>query len=275
MRKAIFLEYKFGDYDTKTLYSSGANEAIAWMEHLNASRIKQLKEWKVNFSQSFSAFHKSCPLDPKSKSRLGKLLDQAVFLKPYAIWLDHFRFEGHWENIDRKVTSPHRPCLFCRGKDRSGELLKISKWIRQKIPANIQLGYFSVPYETTNLGQDSRVISKHFDFISPMLYQRMISEPTSYISKHVSDLRNLTSKPIIPIIQTIDMPDSVPDQISESVLRQEYSRAVKPPSAGVAWFSWDGAVDKKKSRVIAKIPRLIKTDYCVVGINTCYTYYYG
>lgn len=121
MRKAIFLEYKFGDYDTKTLYTSGAIEVVAWMERLNGPRLKQLKDWGVKISLCFSAFNdEDCPFDPGSKRRLKELLNQAVNYQPNGIILDHFRFQGRWEqtNKKQKYVLAHEPCRYCQGVDK-------------------------------------------------------------------------------------------------------------------------------------------------------------
>lgn len=92
------MEYKFGDYDTKTLYASGANEVVAWIERLTPSRISQLLGMRIDINLCFGGFSDEiCPLAPESKVRLEKLITQAIQLSPQGIIIDHFRFGGHWE----------------------------------------------------------------------------------------------------------------------------------------------------------------------------------
>ncbi|TSC88429.1 MAG: hypothetical protein G01um101416_97 [Microgenomates group bacterium Gr01-1014_16] len=259
MRKAIFLEYKFGDYDTKTLYSSGANEIVAWMERLNDKRLKQLKNWGVKISLCISAFRDEvCPFDPSAKNRLSDLLKQAVDYQPNSIILDHFRFRGKWEQSGKKLkyVLAHKPCHYCRGVEKGEKLAEIAAWIKEEIPMRLELGYYAVPLkyeEFPQFGQNHALLVKAFDYSSPMLYHQMLDKPVQYISQFTKYLFDLASKPVIPAIAVKDMPDNLPDKIDESILKEEYSQAVKSPSAGVCWFSWDGAVEKKKTQIIAKM----------------------
>lgn len=261
LRKAIFLEYKFGDYDTKTLYSSGANEVVAWMERLNPTRLKQLRDWHVEVNLSFAGFEDEiCPLDLQSIDRLQKLIKTALEYGSSGIIIDHFRFQGRWEQSGQELRHVlyHGECQYCKGKDKGWELARIAETIRKLIPPNIKLGYYAVPFayqEFPQFGQDHALLTNIFDYSSPMLYHRMLGKPVEYIHLFTKYLSGLANKPVIPAIAVKDMPDGLPDQINESILRQEYKQAILPPSAGVCWFSWDGAIEKHKTGIIAKIWR--------------------
>lgn len=257
MRKALFLEYKSGDFDSETLTSSGANEVVAAMENLNPARVKQLQDWGVNLTLSFSAFaDNSCPLSSENTNRLESLISQAISLRPFGIVFDHLRFDGSWEKIQDGVILNLRPdCDFCRGKSRVQEITKIAARARMLIPNQIKVGYFAVPLkrEAFVLGQDHQALGNIFDYISPMLYHRMIHKPVNYISDFTSYLSVLTGKQILPAIQTKDMPDDISDNIDSDELANEYREAIKPPSAGVLWFSYDGAVEKGKTDIISQL----------------------
>ncbi len=259
MRKANFLEYKFGDYDTETLYSSGANEAVAWMENLNPSRIKQLQDWGVRIGPSLAAIQQGvCPLDPATKVRLDNQLMQAMHYQPDFLCLDHLRFDGYWEGINNKVEMPdiHPPCRYCQDSNRSESIAKLARWIKVRLPAEVELGYFAVPFYPANLqdlGQDHQLLARIFDFTNPMLYHRMLGKPVEYIHDFTQYLFDLGDRPVIPAVATKDMPDNLEDKIDEGMLHQEYEQATLSPSAGVCWFSWDGAVEKQKTEIIAKI----------------------
>ncbi len=259
MKKQIFLEYKFGDYDTKTLYASGANEVVAWMERLNSGRLQQLRDWHVKINLSFASFKDEiCPLDPQSLARLRELIKTAMEYKSSGIIIDHFRFRGHWERPKQKLKHVlyHDECKYCKGKDRGWELARIAKTIRRLIRSDIELGYYAIPFayeQFPQFGQNHRLLAQAFGYTSPMLYNRMINKPVEYIHQFIRDLTDLTGKPVIPAIAVKDMPDSLPDQLNDAILRQEYQQAVKAPSAGVCWFSWDGAIEKHKTLEIAKI----------------------
>ena len=259
MIKALFLEYKFGDYDTKTLYSSGANEVVAWMENLNTSRIRQLQEWGVNIHLSFSAFTDDlCPLSSASKNRLNQLLRQAINYQPSGIILDHFRFRGRWEQSYGKLkyVPTHPPCRYCQKIDRGEKLAELADRTKKEVPKDIDLGYYAIPFkyeQASNFDQTHPLLLKTFDYSSPMLYHRMLDKPVQYVSQFIKYLFDLAGKPVIPAIAVKDMPDDLPDQIDEPVLKEEYIQAVKSPSAGVCWFSWDGAIEKHKTKIIAKM----------------------
>ncbi len=261
MRKAIFLEYKFGDYDAKTLYASGANETVAWMERLNPTRFQQLRDWHVKVNLSFGGFEDEiCPLNPQSTDRLKKLIKSALEYQPSGIIIDHFRFRGRWEQSEGKLkyVLAHEPCEYCQGVDKGRELARVAGWIRKIVPKEMELGYYAIPVkydEFSQFGQNHELLGKVFDYSSPMLYHRRINKPVEYIHQFTEYLSDLTSKPIVPAIAVKDMPDNLPDQIDESVLQQEYDKAIQAPSAGVCWFSWDGAVEKHKTEIIAKIWR--------------------
>lgn len=260
IRKELFLEYKFGDYDIEVLKKTGANSLIVWAGNLTPKRWKELSKLGVRLGICIVGVQNGmCPLDPNERSNLKKGIEEALFYKPQSIWIDHIRFDGYWEGIkDGIIPNTHHPCSYCYGVDRVEEINKIAKFIKSRVPLDIELGYFGVPFKPEEtpalvsvLGQDHKILAKHFDLISPMLYHRMIGRPVNYISDYVSYLYKLTGKPILPIIQAKDMPDDLPDKLSEEEMIKASQVASKSPSAGVAWFSWDGAVEKKKEDIIS------------------------
>lgn len=103
------------------------------------------------------------------------------------------------------------------------------------------------------IGQSHQFLGNVFDFISPMVYQRMIKKPIGYIHEFTQYLFDLTGKHVVPAIAVKDMPDNLPDGIDAPVLRQEYNQATRLPSTGVCWFSWDGAIEKHKIDIIKRL----------------------
>src|SRR6185503_9491440 len=92
------------------------------------------------------------------------------------------------------------------------------------------------------LGLDYETLGKIFDMSSPMLYHRMIKRPIKYISEYVTWMDKVTSKPVLPIIQIKDMPDDLPDEVSEDEISAAFNEAKKDPSTGVAIFWWQHAI---------------------------------
>lgn len=259
MRKELFLEYKFGDYDLDLLKKSGANGLIVWMDHLTPTRWKTLSNLKMRKGVCVAGIQSGkCPLNPEEeKGRLGRI-KKALSYDPDVIWVDHIRFSGYWEGAgDKKSYNVHPECKYCKDKNRVETIVSIAKNIHTIVNGRTQLAYFAVPFGindmpnlTPMIGQDHKLLAKYFDLISPMVYHRMIDKPVSYISELVTWLSEETQKPIIPIIQAKDMPDDLPDKIDEDEMQKMYREAVKTPSAGVAWFSWDGAIEKGKTQII-------------------------
>lgn len=258
IRKELFLEYKFGDYDIEVLKKTGANGLIVWAGNLTPERWKELSKLGVRLGICIAGVQGVCLVDPNERSNLKKRIEEALSYKPQSVWIDHIRFDGYWEGIkDGVIPETHAPCNYCEGVDRARAIEKFAAFIRSVIPSEIELGYFAVPFKLEEvpalasvLGQNHKILAKHFDLISPMLYHRMIGKPVNYISDYVSYLYKLTGKPILPIIQAKDMPDDLPDTLTKEEIIRASQAASKSPSAGVAWFSWDGAVEKKKEDII-------------------------
>lgn len=267
MVKSLFLEFKFGQIDLELLRSVDFNHLIVGLGHLVPverawEQWLELKRFSVILGISRIAFdHGGCPADPAAKVKLFDRIDQALSLNPQEIWLDHFRFDGRWESIGGlKVPRTHPECQFCRGLNRSEFLLGIAQAVSKRVGGRAKVGYFAVPFMSEeipevigDLGQDHRRLRKIFDLCSPMIYQRMIERPVAYIGQCVRYLHQQLPKPVLPIIQVKDMPDDLPDNLKVAEIRQEFNEAVKPPSLGVCFFSWDHAVEKGKVGTIQEL----------------------
>jgi len=226
------------------------------------SAVKELKTLELRMGLSVGAFDVNlCPLDPVSKKRLEKLISQALEWQPQTIWFDHFRFNGHWEAMRKNnLEGEHLPCKWCRGKNKVKELIKLASWLKSRVKERTEIGFFAVPFKAEEvppviekMGQDCQQLGEIFDIVCPMLYHRMIEKPDSYITEFVSFLNRSTSKPILPIIQIKDLPDDLPDEYKKSEIEQAFQWASKSPSAGVAWFCWDDAVETGKTKIIKKL----------------------
>jgi len=262
MIKSLFVEFRFGERSLKDLPDSGANHLIVAMNRLNKDYWQVLSKTDIKLSLSVNAFdHGGCPLEPQAKAKLYQRIKKVLVFKPTEIWLDHFRFDGHWEAIKgKRIPGIHQECQRCRGQDRVKTLADIAREVKKGIPKNVGLGYFAVPFRdvevpelVSGLGQDHRRLAEFFDLVSPMLYHRMIGKPIKYIHDYVVWLKNKTQKPTLPIIQVKDMPDELPDKLSEEEIVSAFKEAAKAPSVGVAFFCWDHAIEKGKTQIIKKL----------------------
>jgi len=262
MIKSLFIEFKFGDQAFSELGSSGANHLIVAQKPLNKERWQKLKNFGATLAISVSAFdYGGCPANSQSLRVLTQRVKKALGFSPKQIWLDHFRFDGHWEAIQgARIPGVHKECEWCQGKDRAKILAGVAEKVVNLVGKRAGVGYFAVPFKSKKipqlvfgLGQDHGILGRIFDFSSPMLYHRMIKKPVSYISEYVKWIFQKTRKPVLPIIQVKDMPDDLPDRLFGEEIGQAFSEARKPPSLGVSFFSWDHAVEKGKTRLVKEL----------------------
>jgi len=242
--------------------NSGANHLIVVHDGLDEYIWDRLKKLNINLSISVNAFGPDgCPANPQSKKKLFDKLTNALIFQPQEIWIDHFRFDGHWEAIkETEVPRIHPPCQFCTGKTRVDVLQETAEEIMNLVRDKTKVGYFAVPFRSddvpeliTGLGQEHSVIGRIFDISSPMLYQQMIKKPTAYISEYVSWLFNTTSRPVLPIVQVKSMPDNLEDTITEAIITSEFQEAIKEPSKGVCFFWWNHTLEKDKTEIIGRL----------------------
>lgn len=241
---------------------SGANHLIVVAEALNKDIWERLKGLDIDLNISVNAFGSDgCPSNPQVREKLFNKLRNALEFRPKEIWIDHFRFDGHWEAIEGdKIPEIHPPCNFCSGKTRADVLRETAQEVMNLVERKTQVGYFAVPFKSSEvpelvigLGKDHSVIGGIFDMSSPMLYQQMIKRPTSYISEYVKWLSDTTQKPVLPIIQVKSMPDDLEDAITEETITSEYQEAIKTPSIGVCFFWWVHALEKGKTGIIQRL----------------------
>lgn len=241
---------------------SGANHLIIVDSGLNQDIWDRLEELNVDLCISVNAFGPDgCPANPLAKEKLLQKIQTALQFQPKEIWIDHFRFDGHWEaSKEDKIPGIHPQCEFCSGKKRVYVLREAAQEVMRLVGDMTKIGYFAVPFRDsevpeliTGLGQDHSVVGRIFDLSSPMLYQQMIKKPTSYISEYVRWLSDTTQRKVLPIIQVKTMPDDLEDTISEDVITSEFREAIKGPSIGVCFFWWVHVLEKGKTEIIKNL----------------------
>lgn len=254
MIKAIFCDPR----NTTGIENSNANYLMVHEGGLDQENWDKLKKVGMDLSIAFSACTPGeCPANPTSWNKLHQKISQFLSFNPQALWLDHFRFDGHWESARGEIAGIHLPCQWCKDLDRAKFLMMLAQKIKQHVGNKTKVGYFAVPFKAqewlqfnTQIGQDHQVLGRIFDQISPMLYHQMIDKPIAYISEYVSYLTDLTHEPILPIIQIKTMPDDLEDTITEDIIKQAFNEAIKPPSEGVAIFWWNHVLEKNKTDII-------------------------
>ncbi|MDH4219133.1 MAG: hypothetical protein OEZ52_09590 [Candidatus Aminicenantes bacterium] len=139
----------------------------------------------------------------------------------------------------------------------TGMVQEITKEAK-KIKPNILVNVHAVPWRQKDYGgaikiiagQDLAGISAHTDFISPMCYSHMLKRKPNWISSVVEDMGNLTHSRIVPSIQVKEA--YLNDILSESEFKAALDEALKPPSRGVIFWSWDGLEKDPEKKLLIK-----------------------
>lgn len=262
--KELFLEYKFGDYDTAALDQLGATGWIVPIEKLTPARMAMLSQ-RAAVSIACRAFEGfDCPLQAGAQAALRAKLAEAASYNPERIIIDHLRFDGRWEATrNAHIPETHAPRGACVGVNRSEAILRIAEDARRRVPENIVLGYFAVPLmaesvpqltsTVDSLGQDHTRLGQTLDLVSPMLYHRMIGKSTAYIREYAVRLASVCKAEVMPILQTKDMPDDRQYELNADEMFAARNAALSAPVDTIAWFSLDGAIEKQKLGTLQKL----------------------
>jgi hypothetical protein len=101
-------------------------------------------------------------------------------------------------------------------------------------------------------GQDFAALSKLTDYLSPMAYSFMLRRPPEWIHSVVQDLAASSSVPIVPSIQVREAYRE--ERFGVDEFERALGEALKPPSRGVVFWSWDAlAQEPEKRRVVRRV----------------------
>ena len=104
-------------------------------------------------------------------------------------------------------------------------------------------------------GQDLSALSRIADYLSPMAYSFMLERQPEWVSSVVEDFEQVADCPVLPSIQVSPAyrkNEAFSGAEFEAVLRA----ALEPPSAGVAFWSWDDIeADPERAEIIHRVLR--------------------
>lgn len=262
MRKYLFLDTKNTNFCLDDLVNLEADSVMvsAYDEEIDIEFLEKLRKCGFRIGLCTSVYDQDCLANPIVETQIEQNIQRVISFHPDEIWIDHLRFHGHWENKDFKVNEPHKECSFCKKRSRKEVVLEKLQITRNLIPTDIKLGFFAVPYfwkahsESLDiLGFDYSMLVDCVDSIGPMLYHRMLGKPTVYINEYCNHLSDLGFKDIIPLIQVKDMPENSKRDYSDEEFSEAYVEASKPPSSGVAFFTWNHAIEKGRTENIRQL----------------------
>lgn len=141
---------------------------------------------------------------------------------------------------------------------------QITSWVAaartlvDTIRPGISLGLFGLPWRQqdfngaiqTIVGQDFSALASYIDSFSPMTYHAMCGQPVTWIEEVVHEIKAITEKPVIPIVQSVDHPSTLS--------ATEYGQALQAAhnaGNGAIVFTLKGLLDQEKLAVTQKLWR--------------------
>jgi hypothetical protein len=118
-----------------------------------------------------------------------------------------------------------------------------------------EINFHAVPWRARDFdtglrritGQDLNMITPNVNFISPMCYAHMVIQSPEWVHEVVSDFnQQVPGTKILPSIQVSKAYLNTP--IDETEFRNTLIESLKPPSAGVIFWSWE-ALEKSPEKV--------------------------
>lgn len=126
---------------------------------------------------------------------------------------------------------------------------RVNKFVKSQ-KSDILIGLFHVPWTNEDfdgamreiVGQDLARLSPYIDIFSPMVYHAMCGKSPQWIGEIVKYTYHKTSKPVLPIIQSMDIPREIsPTEFFESL----DSGISATGSAGIIVFNIKGLNEAK------------------------------
>ena len=131
--------------------------------------------------------------------------------------------------------------------------------IIDQAPRKVILGLFSVPWQLSDfdgairhiIGQDYKALAPHVDVISPMVYHKLCGRDIPWIAEICAWAAKETRRPVWPIIQAMDDPETLsPQELHEAVR----TALTAPASHGVIIFNLK-ALSPEKVQVVKEVFR--------------------
>jgi hypothetical protein len=135
------------------------------------------------------------------------------------------------------------------------EIVHAVKEIHPQILINVHL----IPWARSDFqgairsvaGQDITALRRHTDYLSPMTYAHMVRQSPPWIHSIVKDVYKQGGARVIPSIQ-VDKA-YLEHELTAAEFEESLSEALKPPSNGVVFWSWERvAADPEKKEIIRK-----------------------
>jgi len=131
--------------------------------------------------------------------------------------------------------------------------------IIDQAPRKVLLGLFGVPWQLSDfdgairsvIGQDYQALAPSVDCFSPMVYHKLCAREIPWIAEIAAWVRKEMGKPVWPIVQAMDEPETVTPQELRQVLE---TALTAPGSQGVIIFNLK-ALTPEKLKVVQEVFR--------------------
>jgi hypothetical protein len=199
------------------------------------------------------------PASEDSCKHLSQEFKQHIKTMPVdGVWLDFMRWPCHWEVFQPKLIQTSFDATTTNRFFEETNITKplqnasdyilneyVDEWtiwkahiitsfaknlctIKNTYAPTLTLGLFGVPWVDGEyegalakiIGQDYSALAKYIDVFTPMSYHHMCNRPAEWVSTVAKKVTNLTTKPVIPAVQCVDMPSQLPDNEYAALLRQ-------------------------------------------------------
>jgi len=128
----------------------------------------------------------------------------------------------------------------------------------RKIKPGLKINVHAVPWRRddfggaikTVAGQDLGQITAYTDFVSPMCYHHMVLRNPAWVHSVVEDAAVHSRCPVLPSIQVNEA--YIDQSLPVSEFREALAEALKPPSRGVVFWSWDALVKSPQKKEVVR-----------------------
>ena len=132
---------------------------------------------------------------------------------------------------------------------------KVRQFVKSK-NKNVLIGLFHIPWTDEDfddaikkiVGQDLARLAPHIDIFSPMVYHAMCGKSPQWVAEMTKYVYHQTNKPVLPIIQSMDIPRKVTEIEFEKTVNSGFQ--IKE-STGIIVFNIKGLSDAKLKKMKA------------------------
>jgi Putative glycosyl hydrolase domain len=143
---------------------------------------------------------------------------------------------------------------------RADQIISFTREARsliKSIKPNCLVGMFTLPWRESDhdnamykiVGQDLAGLAPYVDIFSPMTYHIMLEEKPGWVAEIAGYVKEITGKPVVPIIQACSVPTELTDVDFAAVIKASLAE----PSDGTIVFTLKHMANEKNIGIMEKI----------------------